>query len=210
MRGLDSLVEDPSQCVLDSDKSRDMSRQQEDQICVKTTRFENDVNGKGAPEFKFAPLNVTSNGANEDAHEAQIDVETETHSRPTEKTPPVHPREFADSSGIFTAENITEQYRRSVNLANCFGGNTDPTLENHVTTQPTPSLNLGFKEQCMVDVKTPAYTSTPIIQRQNGIMDQNITSDTVSMIMNRIEHLNNGIKAIQRDVIQHMENKLNE
>ena len=62
----------------------------------------------------------------------------------------------------------------------------------------------------MVDVKTPAYTSTPIIQRQNGIMDQNITSDTVSMKMNRIEHLNNGIKAIQRDVTRHMENKLNE
>ena len=28
--------------------------------------------------------------------------------------------------------------------------------------------------------------------------------------MNRIEHLDNGIKAIQRDVIRHMENKLNE
>ena len=115
MRGLDSLVEDVSQCVLDSDKSLDMSRQQEDQICVKTTRFGNDVNGKGAPDFNVAPLNVTSNGANEDAHDVQIDVETENHSRPTEKTPPVHPQEFADSSGIFTAENITEQYRRSAN-----------------------------------------------------------------------------------------------
>ena len=89
MRGLDSLVEDPSQSVLGSDKSLDMSRQQEDQIFVKTTRVENDINGKGAPEFKVASLNVTSNSANEDPHDTQIEVEPENHFRPTEKTPPV-------------------------------------------------------------------------------------------------------------------------
>ena len=81
MRGMDSLVEDPSQSVLGSDKSLDMSRQQEDQIFVKTTRVENDINGKGAPEFNVASLNVTSNSANEDPHDTQIEVEPENHFR---------------------------------------------------------------------------------------------------------------------------------
>ena len=47
--------------------------------------------------------------------------------------------------------------------------------------------------------------STPIVQRQT-----HVTSENVSLIMNTIEQLDGGIKAIKIDVIQRMESQMNE
>ena len=57
----------------------------------------------------------------------------------------------------------------------------------------------------------PAFTSTPNVQRQAGLNDDNIrASKNACWLINRIEQLDNGIKAIKRDVIQQMECKINE
>ena len=57
----------------------------------------------------------------------------------------------------------------------------------------------------------PAFTSTPNVQRQEDVSDDNKrASENSCWLINRIEQLDNGIKAIKRDVIQQMECKINE
>lgn len=59
----------------------------------------------------------------------------------------------------------------------------------------------------------PVFTSTPIVSRPNGTTGQNAgisTSENISSVMNKIDQLDSSIKAIKRDIISTMEQKLDE
>ena len=210
IQGLDSILEDPSQNVSDSNISPDVSHEQKNKICNQTILDENDVNGGGAPKHNVAQLNVATTSTTEAAHDVKTRDEPQDDTVNQPESVPVPQRSFADSSGMFTAENITSQYRHSVNMAACTGENLSQTLENHVTLPPKSSLNPEFQDQCPDSAKEPAFTSTPIVQRLNGTFSNTTTNEVISLMMNRIEKLETGIRAIQRDVIRHMENKLSE
>ena len=103
---------------------------------------------------------------------------------------------------IYTAENITDSYKRSIYVAGSQSVYT-PTFNR--------LLSQGFQNQFQDNTTIPALTSTPNVQRQEDVNDDNMrASKNACWLINRIEQLDNGIKAIKRDVIQQMEYKINE
>ena len=111
----------------------------------------------------------------------------------------------ARSDILYTAEKVTDSYKRSVNIASSIGVNLTPTLDKTIKTQPTPALTQGLHDQVQSNTPMPTFTSTTILQRQNSIKaDNNVTNGSISLIMNRIEQLDRGIKAIKRDVIRNL------
>ena len=56
----------------------------------------------------------------------------------------------------------------------------------------------------------PVFTSTPIMQRQEDTANSGAASQNICAIISKIDQLDSGIKAIKRDILQHMECKLNE
>ena len=211
--GLDSLLEDPSQNSSDADQSYDLPRQQEFQSCEEaTTKFENDVNDN-VPQIDVVQLPPNDSVAQQPPNDsvaqqppndsvAQLDVVEKD-----EGLPLIAQQNFAGPNEILTAENITTQYLRSLNLARSFGDNISHATDNHVGTQRNSTE--GYQDQFLSNAKTPAFTSTPIVQRPNGNVDLDITSEKISLMMSKIEQLENGIRAIKRDVIQHMEDNIN-
>ena len=212
--GLDSLIEGPSQNVSGVDDSSDLPRQQETQSYTETTNSKDDVNdnvpqidvsqlppnvsvAQPPPNDSVANLNVACTG---------IQVEAENIVRNDEGSTIIPQQSFAGPNEILTAENITAQYFRSVNLARSLGNNIRHATENHIGT-PTTS-NEEYQDNLLSSAKTPAFTSTPIVQRQNGNVDLDTTSEKISIMMNKIDQLENGIRTIKRDVIQQMENNL--
>ena len=141
-------------------------------------------NGNVAPKCNVSQLNVALNCTNESVNNAQNHGESEDNFYPERKSIPIPSQPVTHSNFLFTAENITDQYSRCVNVANTSGENLNPTLDKYVVTQPTPTLNHGFQAKYQNNMTMPAFTSTPIVQRQNDV-----TSENVSLIMNRIEQL---------------------
>ena len=216
MQNLDSLVEEPSEGGSGLEESPDQSLQHRNQICEKTTTgSQNDVNINIAPNIDAAQsdvmqLNVAPSCTNEfrstannDGLEEVVEFERESLHVPAQTT--------ARSDILYTAEKVTDSYKRSVNVASSIGVNLTPTLDKTIKIQPTPALTQGLHDQVQSNTPMPTFTSTPILQRQNSIMaDNNVTSSSISLIMNRIEQLDLGIKAIKRDVIRHMESQMNQ
>ena len=52
--------------------------------------------------------------------------------------------------------------------------------------------------------------STPIMQRQEDTANSGAASQNICAIISKIDQIDSGIKAIKRDILQHMECKLNE
>ena len=85
---------------------------------------------------------------------------------------------------------------------------------------PTPQVQVEFTAEKMgsgtatcENVNTlPIYTSTPIVQRQDGMTTESseINSLKISSIMNKIAQLDSSIKSLKTDVLLQMELKLND
>ena len=56
----------------------------------------------------------------------------------------------------------------------------------------------------------PAFTSTPIISRQEEQTSHGLASQAIRAIFNRIEQLECGIKAIKKDILHQMESRLDD
>ena len=91
---------------------------------------------------------------------------------------------------LFIAEKITSQ---------------SESIRNVSSRNPIPAL-------VTVSSTLPILTSTPIVQRQEGSLGNNEEqlSHNVSMILNRIQQLEGGIKTIKQDILNQMAFKLNE
>ena len=174
MQEMDNLIDNQSQNDSVSEELSDLPVQQEDQICEQSTRHENDVNGNFAPKGNVAQLNVAPNCTNESVNDAQNRGESEDNSDLERKSFPVPSQPVTHSKFLFTAENITDKYSRCVNVANTLGENLNPTMDKYFVTQPTLSLNHGFQAQYQNNMTMPAFTSTPIVQRQNHVKSENV------------------------------------
>ena len=172
MQEMDSMIEDQSQNESESEELSDLPGQQEDQICEQQTRHEKNVNGNAAPKCNVAQLNVAPNCTNEPVNDVQNHGESEDNSDSERKSLPVPSQPVTHSNFLFIAENITDQYSRCVNVANTLGENLNPKLDQCVVTQPTLTLNHDFQAQYQNNMTMPAFTSTPIVQRQNDVTNK--------------------------------------
>ena len=154
MQEMDSMIEDQSQNESVSEELSDLQVQQDMKI---------DVNGYVAPKCNVAQLNVTPNCTNELVNDAQSHGGSEDNSDPERKPVTIPSQPVTHSNFLFTAENITDQYSRCVNVANTLGENLNPILDKYFVTQPTPTLNHDFQVQYQNYTTTPAFSSTPIV-----------------------------------------------
>ena len=139
----------------------------------------------------------------------------------------------------YTAENITSSYMHRVNLTSTMGidfnnlnhkpvavnyGNKPVAVnygnflehrlnrdQDHKMSED--GLNLTSQERIACgsgNRAMPVFTSTPIMQRQEDTANSGAASQNICAIISKIDQLDSGIKAIKRDILQHMECKLNE
>lgn len=203
MQELDSEIAEPSQ--LEEHTAEDLENQrfvQEEQICNNIT---NDVNIAPNCNVKsrdavssnvalgVAPIKTTHNENNSntcvsDTH--ALSIPTQTVQLVFNDVP--IPGSVAQPNGLFTAENITQSYKSGVIATN---STQDPV--------PTPV-------RC--NTTRPVLTSTPIVQRPGAEMtiNEEPLSPNITLVLKRIEQLESGIKTIKRDILHHMESKLDE
>ena len=124
------------------------------------------------------------------------------------------------ASPEFTAENITDEYMQSLKIAKNQRQEINLMIDAHPLTenqdmadkkQDSDRHNLdcqGLMASSAVLREIPAFTSTPITQRQEVSVNNGTASQTMRVILNRIDELDSGIKAIKRDILQQMEYKL--
>ena len=212
MQELDSQVEDPSQCEFSAEGSRDLlGDQQKEPICDSLLVDTNDVN---AALNCIVPLscNVAPNcNVETSANVAQtcsvVKPMTRINLDSVRQTQPVSSQSENNTVNTsFTAENITESYMRSVKLATAFTPEVHAPLREEY--QPVP-LNNGISSG-IVPVQIPAFTSTPIVSRQDQSASSGAASHSIYTINNKIDQLDSGIKAIKNDILNQMEYKLNE
>ena len=84
------------------------------------------------------------------------------------------------------------------------GLNFDKTLCNERPFSASQGQATGRIDSRML----PALTSTPILSRQEKTTSCGPSSQTIHAIINRIDQLDGGIKAIKRDILQQMESRL--
>ena len=95
------------------------------------------------------------------------------------------PGSSVNTGEIYTAENITDSYKRSVYVAGSQSVYT-PTFNR--------LLSQGFQNQFQDNTTMPALTLTPNVQRQEDVNDDNMrASENACWLINRIEQLDNGI-----------------
>ena len=139
----------------------------------------------------------------------------------------------------YTAENITSSYMHRVNLTSTMGidsnnlnhkpvavnyGNKPVAVnygnclehrlnrdQDHKMSED--GLNLTSRERIACgsgNRAMPVFTSIPIMQRQEDTANSGAAGQNICAIISKIDQLDSGIKAIKRDILQHMECKLNE
>ena len=148
-----------------------------------------------------------------------------------------NPTDNADSmnkSPEFTAENITRLYMQSRGIANTLGLELSAKLDGNAANQELSGVNnettqehvhkidkalsnerrmLTSQRQTTYNIDTnepPAFTSTPIISRQEEQTSHGLASQAIRAIFNRIEQLECGIKAIKKDILHQMESRLDD
>ena len=139
----------------------------------------------------------------------------------------------------YTAENITSSYMHRVNLTSTMGidsnnlnhkpvavnyGN-EPVAVNYGNflehrlnrdqdhKMSEDGLNLTSHERIACgsgNRAMPVFTSTPIMQRQEDTANSGPASQNICAIISKTDQRDSGIKAIKRDILQHVECKLNE
>ena len=250
MQGLDSQIEDLSQCEPMTEDETEICGQRDKSTCeaVKTTT---DVNI--APDWGVTPKSdVVSSGDVLPSRNVVLNCNTVVDEKlsgdPGDTYGPDGQASFAlsqvencveskgqDKESVeFTAENITRTYMQGLNMANTLGLGISSKLDRFVANQEpgvvnygsTEGLGLNFdKTLCnerrfsasqgqatgRIDSRMlPALTSTPIISRQENTTSCGPSSQTIHAIINRIDQLDGGIKAIKRDILQQIESRLDE
>ena len=212
MQEMDSIVEEPIKSEQGSVELADLNSNG-DHIQDQTTSGQCDVNSNVAPMCNVAQLDgalncsydlpdVANNGSlAENTSDPERDAVSQVP-QPVTYPDTAIPGFTLKIGEIYTAENITDSYKRSVNEAGSQSVYT-PTFNR--------LLSQGFQNQFQDNTAMPTFTSTPNVQRQDGVNDDNIrASENACWLINRIEQLDSGIKALKRDVIKQMEFKINE
>ena len=202
MQELDSQEIDSSQC--DKCMAEDLTEQrslQEEQICDTIT---NDVDAasnfnvvsRDALNCDVAPGVAPTNEKDDMGMRNTCDPDTQTLSGVTQTArlvcndPVLVSHSLTQPNDLFIAEKITSQ---------------SESIRNVSSRDPVPA-------PVTVSSTRPILTSTPIVQRQEGSLGNNEgqLSHSVSMILNRIQQLEDGIKKIKQDILNQMESKFNE
>ena len=216
MDELDSQTENSSRSEAIQEEQSDYSLEQENLIDGTTTCLKNDVD-VGAPIHDVAPAEVAPSGSDErmnvkqnGASQNSVDPESKMISSSDQQgSYPVVPPEFI-------AENINRSYFQSANsVANCSEIDKDCRQEINDDRLQTSTVNHGVfpgHDQVRRSMTMPVFTSTPIIQRQDGVtVDKNACNrENINSIINRIDQLDSGIRTIKMDILQQMEWKMNE
>ena len=139
----------------------------------------------------------------------------------------------------YTAENVTSSYMHRVNLTSTMGidsnnlnhkpvavnyGNKPVSVnygnflehmlnrdQNHKVNEDSLNLTSQGRTACGSGNRAmPFFTSTPIVQRQEDTANSGAASQNICAIISKTDQLDSGIKTMKRDILQHMECKLNE
>ena len=212
MQELDIQLKDPSQCEFSAEGSRDlMGDQQKEPICdslLVDTREKNAVLNCNVPlSGNVAPncnIETSANVAQTCSVEKPMTVINSDSVRLAQPVSSQSENNTVNTS--FTAENITESYMRSVKLATAFTPEVHAPLREEY--QPVP-VNNGISSG-IVPVQIPAFTSKPIASRKDQSASSGAASHGIYTIINKIDRLRSGIKAIKNDKLNQMECKLNE
>ena len=215
MDELDSQTENSSRREAKQKEQRDYSLQQENLIDG-TTCLKNDVDvdapihdvvpAEVAPSGSDQRLNVKQNGASQNSSDPESKM---ISSSDQQGRYPVVPPEFI-------AENISRSYFQSANsVANSSEIDKHCRQEINNARLQTSTVNQGVfpgQDQVRRSMTMPVFTSTPIIQRQDGATaDKNASNrENIYAIINRIDQLDSGIRTIKKDILQQMEWKMKE
>ena len=175
MQEMDSTVEEPIKSEHGSVELSDLNSNG-DHIQDQTTSGQCDVNANVAPKCNVAQLDsalncsfelpdVANNGSlAENTSDPERDALSQVP-QPVTYPDTAVPGFILKTGEIYTAENITDSYKRSVNEAGSQSVYT-PTFNR--------LLSQGFQNQFQDNTAMPAFTSTPNVQRQDGVNDDNI------------------------------------
>lgn len=212
MQEMDSIVEESIKC---EQESVDLIALNSNDDCIldQTSSGQCDVNTNVVPNCNVAQVDGTLNCSNDVQNVANTDSLAENTfnprrdsfsqvSLPITCTDTAVPGFTIKTGQIYTAEYITDAYKHKVNVAGSQSVYT-PIFDR--------LLSQGIQDLSQENTTMPAFTSTPNVQHQESVNnDHNRASKNACWLINQIEQLDSSIKAMERDVIQQMECKMNE